>query len=126
LFWSSKKNSGDSLDIALWKSNAAWTGIQIENGIYSAYHFEGTYFPVGSCKQEIFSTKKSFYYCPNGDKFRRLEASANKDNAGKLIPDVITKADGSTKLRNNKEGRWYYEWADGDVYEGDWLKGYLQ
>ena len=121
-FGAAKKNSGDILDIALWKSNAAWTGIEIENGIYHAYYFKGTYFPIGSCKQEIFSTKKSFYYCPNGDKFRSLEASENKDNAGKLIPVVITKADGSPKLTDYRVGRWYYEYASsGDVYEGDYL-----
>lgn len=115
-FGAEKYILGDILIIALWKSNAAWTGIVIENGIYSAYYFKGTYFPIGARKQEIFSTKKSFYYCSNGDKFRLLEASANKDNAGKLIPVVITKADGSTKLRNHMVGRWYFEWANGNVY----------
>ena len=83
--------------------------------------FEGNYLPLKMCKRKILSTEKSFYYCPNGDKFRSLEASENKDNAGKLIPVVLTKADGSTELRVHKVGRWYYEYADGDVYEGDFL-----
>jgi hypothetical protein len=111
-----------SVAIAVFRSNAEWTGFRFEEGAYSAHFFEGVYFPMPQCQQDsAMASWDDWYYCRNGDKFRAIEG--DPDNRGEWVTNDVKRADGTISRERVREGRWEYVWKTGEVYVGEFSEG---
>ena len=114
------QNPFEIFEFGIWKDNKLWSGFFFEQGTYKGYYFEGTIFTESCSQAPGAKAWNDWYYCPDGDTLRALEAlDGQPDGRGRLESVEVKEPDGGTVRQNLRFGRWETRYASGNVYKGD-------
>ena len=94
-------DNGYSRNAGYFRDNLMWEGLTWQDGKLAFEYSEGVSTSPDSCHKAT-----TWYYCPNGDKFKPLEG-------GKKVFNKKSKID-------EREGNWTYHFVKGETYEGNW------